>query len=251
MTTLERIQARMKKLQAQAETLIAKRAQSVLDRIRALMEEHGLTTADIDAHSRRGARAGKTATAAPKGRRKAVKAMAGKGKLPAKYRNPETGQTWSGWARPPAWIANVKDRSKFLIDADSVTDAGAVQQAATAEKKTVAKKAAPPRKSASVQAAAKVPASKAGAKAGAVGGAKPAARTVASKKQPRTAGAASAKSAAKKATAEAARKPPRKSAAGAGVNDGRAQAVPPAPDANTTTIPATQPLPPASTSPAA
>ncbi|MBS1943305.1 MAG: H-NS histone family protein [Bacteroidetes bacterium] len=31
-----------------------------------------------------------------------------------KYRNPETGQTWSGRGKPPAWIAN-KDRAQFAI----------------------------------------------------------------------------------------------------------------------------------------
>ncbi|SOE64271.1 H-NS histone family protein [Caballeronia arationis] len=28
--------------------------------------------------------------------------------------NPKTGETWSGHARPPAWIRDVKDRTKFL-----------------------------------------------------------------------------------------------------------------------------------------
>src|SRR5258708_24851337 len=51
MPTLEQIQAKLEKLQVQAEALIAKRAQSVLNDIRKLMDEHGLTTADIDAHS--------------------------------------------------------------------------------------------------------------------------------------------------------------------------------------------------------
>jgi DNA-binding protein H-NS len=30
--------------------------------------------------------------------------------------NPKTGETWSGHARPPAWIKDVKDRTKFLLD---------------------------------------------------------------------------------------------------------------------------------------
>jgi DNA-binding protein H-NS len=37
-----------------------------------------------------------------------------KSKLPAKYRHPKTGETWSGHGRPPAWIENVKNRSRFL-----------------------------------------------------------------------------------------------------------------------------------------
>ena len=101
MPTLEQIQVKMKKLQAQAEGLIAKRAQAVLNDIRALMETHGLTTADIDAHGsvkkRVGRPAGKTSAVA--GKRKATGQAAAKGKLPAKYRNPKTGETWSGLAR--------------------------------------------------------------------------------------------------------------------------------------------------------
>jgi DNA-binding protein H-NS len=39
----------------------------------------------------------------------------GKLKLPPKYRDPVSGATWSGHARPPAWIKDAKDRSVFLI----------------------------------------------------------------------------------------------------------------------------------------
>jgi DNA-binding protein H-NS len=52
MATLEQIQARMKKLQAQAEALLAKRAQAAVDQIRELMIKHGLTTADIEARAK-------------------------------------------------------------------------------------------------------------------------------------------------------------------------------------------------------
>ncbi|HYS65230.1 MAG TPA: H-NS histone family protein [Paraburkholderia sp.] len=34
----------------------------------------------------------------------------------AKYRNPKTGETWSGRGRSPAWLAG-KNRERFLIDA--------------------------------------------------------------------------------------------------------------------------------------
>jgi DNA-binding protein H-NS len=133
MPTLEQIQAKLKKLQAQAEVMIAKRAQSVLDDIRKLMEKHGLTAADIEAHSStkkpRGRPAGKTSK--PKANVKA----AAKSKLPAKYRNPKTGETWSGWARPPLWIKDVKDRTKFLIDAHSSTQAVVASAKKTARKK--------------------------------------------------------------------------------------------------------------------
>lgn len=134
------LKTKLKKLQSQAETLIADSAQSVLDDIRAMMEKHGLTTADLDAHARKPKRAPKPVVTlpAPAGRREAVKKLANKGKLPAKYRNPKTGETWSGWARPPAWIANVKDRSRFLIDVDGNEIAGKPKAAAKTAKKTTA-----------------------------------------------------------------------------------------------------------------
>lgn len=142
MPTLEQIQAKLKKLQAQAEAMIAKRAQSVLDDIRKLMEQHGLTTADIESHSStkkpRGRPAGKTSKLGVKAK------AAAKPKLPAKYRNPKTGETWSGWARPPLWIKDVKDRTKFLIDGHSESHAvaaSATKPASKKAKKVTAKKA--------------------------------------------------------------------------------------------------------------
>lgn len=106
MATLEQIQARLKKLQAQADAIVAEQSSAVLDTIRGLMEKHGLTTADIDAHvesKNRGPKAG-------------AKVGVKTAKSVAKYRDPKSGVTWSGRGRAPRWIANVKDRSKFLVD---------------------------------------------------------------------------------------------------------------------------------------
>ncbi|BAN25429.1 H-NS family nucleoid-associated regulatory protein [Caballeronia insecticola] len=54
--------------------------------------------------------------------RAAVKGKAqGKGKgqprgpQPALYRDPQSGATWSGRGRAPAWLASVEDRTPFLI----------------------------------------------------------------------------------------------------------------------------------------
>lgn len=44
-------------------------------------------------------------------------APAEKRKAPAKYRDPATGSEWSGRGKPPNWIKDAPDRSKFLIDA--------------------------------------------------------------------------------------------------------------------------------------
>lgn len=123
MTTLEQIHIKMRKLQVQADALIAKNAQSILNDIHALMAQHGITIADIDAHAgttrRRGRPVGSKAKAKVTVKVKAQARSTTTPKLPAKYRDPRTGQTWSGWARPPAWIKDVKDRSKFLIAVES------------------------------------------------------------------------------------------------------------------------------------
>ncbi|MBC8753004.1 H-NS family nucleoid-associated regulatory protein, partial [Paraburkholderia podalyriae] len=59
----------------------------------------------------------------------------------AKYQDPKTGATWSGHGRAPGWIANAKDRSKFLIEggADAVVAAGvaSAKKARTAGKKAL------------------------------------------------------------------------------------------------------------------
>jgi DNA-binding protein H-NS len=38
-------------------------------------------------------------------------------KAPAKYRDPATGKEWSGRGKPPNWIKESLDRSRFLVKA--------------------------------------------------------------------------------------------------------------------------------------
>ncbi|MGX7006045.1 H-NS histone family protein [Caballeronia sp. KNU42] len=137
MPTLEQIKEKMKKLQEQAEKLIAKRAQSVLADIRKLMDQHGLTTADIAAHSAEKKQRGRPAVSrsAATATLKVTGHSAVAGVKAPKYRHPKTGATWTGHGRAPAWIADAKDRSKFLIDG---TDMGAVNKTKTADKKVTA-----------------------------------------------------------------------------------------------------------------
>lgn len=63
-----------------------------------------------------------------------------RGPQPALYRDPTSGATWSGRGRAPIWLANVKDRSKFLIaggaEATVAATAGTVSKANAAVKKT-------------------------------------------------------------------------------------------------------------------
>ena len=94
-----------KELKAQAEALLkqaeaARRAEiaGVVAEIQARMKEYGITLDDL------------------KGGARKSKASAG---VAAKYRNPATGESWSGRGRAPRWLAEemAKGRSKdeFLI----------------------------------------------------------------------------------------------------------------------------------------
>lgn len=136
MATLEQIQAKLKKLQAQAEMILAKKAQTAVDRIRALMLEHGLTTADIEAKAKV-TRDGKTLRKGALSKEKVVAGVKAKGA--PKYQDPTKGATWSGHGRAPAWIADAKDRTKFLIASVADTTA-AVSEAPTGKTKAAAKK---------------------------------------------------------------------------------------------------------------
>jgi DNA-binding protein H-NS len=107
MTTLESLQAKIQKLQAQAEALAAKKSSAIIEKIKNLMAEHGLTTADIDSHVGGKKRGPKPGAKAPS--------------QVANYRDPKTGATWSGRGRAPRWIASAKNRDKFLVDGGSAT----------------------------------------------------------------------------------------------------------------------------------
>ncbi|MBT2790143.1 H-NS histone family protein [Paraburkholderia strydomiana] len=122
MATLESLQAKIQKLQAQAEELAAKKSSAVIDKIKNLMAEHGLTTTDIDAHA-----GGKK-----RGPKSSTKATAKSSASAAKYRDPKTGATWSGHGRAPCWIASAKDRSKLLVEGNAVSSAPAAKKAAKA-----------------------------------------------------------------------------------------------------------------------
>jgi DNA-binding protein H-NS len=123
MATLEAIQARIQKLQVQADSLRKKSMQSVIAKIHDLMLKNELTLEDIGNPTARTSKVTKAVKA-----KKASVATTAKGKLPAKYMNPKTGETWSGHARPPAWIKDVKDRSKFLINQDEAASAPATKR---------------------------------------------------------------------------------------------------------------------------
>ena len=69
--------------------------------IKSLMAEHGLTLADLG---------GKAPAAAPSG------ASRKGGKVPAKYRDPDTGTTWSGRGLQPNWLKSALASGRKLSD---------------------------------------------------------------------------------------------------------------------------------------
>jgi len=73
---------------------------SAVQKVRELVAQHGLTVQDVFP--------GRSSRAAGKGAAKST------GKVAAKYRDPATGQTWTGRGKAPKWIDG-QDRSRFLI----------------------------------------------------------------------------------------------------------------------------------------
>ncbi|WP_348635832.1 H-NS histone family protein [Cupriavidus sp. AcVe19-1a] len=93
--------AQLASVNAQLEQLRATEVPKVVEEIRQWMQEYDLNIEDI---------AGKPSV------EPAARAVPSKTKAapPPRYRNPKTGQTWSGRGRAPAWIG--KKRERFLID---------------------------------------------------------------------------------------------------------------------------------------
>jgi len=93
MTAYKELLAQKAELEAQIAAAQAEAKAKAVTEARALIQEHGLTAADVF----------------PQGKGKA------KGSVGApKYRDPATGATWTGRGKPPNWIKD-KDRAEFLI----------------------------------------------------------------------------------------------------------------------------------------
>lgn len=93
MTDYKTLLARKAELDAQIAQAQAERKAEGIAAARALIQEHGLTAADV------------------------FPAAKAKGSVGApKYRDPATGVTWTGRGKPPNWIVG-KDRAPFLVSA--------------------------------------------------------------------------------------------------------------------------------------
>ena len=93
MSEYQNLLARKAELEAQIAQAQAEAKAQAVAQARALIAEHGLTSADV--FPAQGKKA-KGSVGAPK------------------YRDPATGATWTGRGKPPNWI-NGKDRDQFLV----------------------------------------------------------------------------------------------------------------------------------------
>lgn len=99
MTTYKELQDQIAKLQAEAEQVRKSEIANVIADIKARMAEFGIGVEDLGM-------TGKT-----KGRRKSTASVS-----VAKYRNPATGETWTGKGRRPNWIVEAEQQGKSASD---------------------------------------------------------------------------------------------------------------------------------------
>jgi DNA-binding protein H-NS len=83
---------------------------AVVKQINALIEQYGLTPQELRFPRRSTATEDAAVSAKPAARKKAKTAAS---TVAPKYRNPETGDTWSGRGRAPKWV--VGDKDDYLI----------------------------------------------------------------------------------------------------------------------------------------
>jgi len=107
--TLGQLLARRNALDKQIQDLQSSAKAEAIAKVRDIMAEAGLTAADL----------GLAAPAATAIQHKSTPAKERPSKVPAKYRNPATGETWSGRGLKPKWLAQAlaegKSLEEFLI----------------------------------------------------------------------------------------------------------------------------------------
>lgn len=151
MSKLSTIRKQIAALEAQAARIAKEEMDSAIGKVKSLMSDFGLTMEHLTQSV-----TGKVATKKPKAA--ARKATARKTASAAKYADPTTGKTWSGFGRAPGWIAGTKNRDAFLVNrSEASTEASApVASKKKAPAKKVAKAAAAPEKKAAKSVAKKI-----------------------------------------------------------------------------------------------
>lgn len=97
MSSYKELLAQRERLEKQIEEAKAKEYAAVITEIKQKMMDYGISPSDLGF-----------------GRGKIGKTRARAGVAP-KYRDPASGNTWSGRGKPPKWIAG-KNRDQFLIE---------------------------------------------------------------------------------------------------------------------------------------
>ena len=112
-TLQAKIQKEIEKLRKQAQSLQSKRRKPVIQSIVRSMKDYDITIDEITAAL------GKSPAKAKSSVAKSKPAGAARKSVPAKYRNPATGDTWTGRGKAPRWVvdaeASGQSRDQFLI----------------------------------------------------------------------------------------------------------------------------------------
>ncbi|CAH2803797.1 MAG: DNA-binding protein H-NS [uncultured Caballeronia sp.] len=99
MPSYKELLAQRENLERQIEEAKSREYAEVLNEIKQKMADYGITLAELA-----GGRGGKNL-------KNATRSRAG---VAPKYRDPDSGSTWSGRGKPPKWIAG-QERDNFLI----------------------------------------------------------------------------------------------------------------------------------------
>lgn len=133
MSKLATLQKQIAALEAQAERVAKAEMSSAIAKIKDIMSEFNLTIEHL------------TRAVADKRAAKKAKGTKAKRASVAKYVDPKTGKTWSGFGRAPGWIAGAKNRDTFLVGQSAAADSATKTVAAKAAKAVkAAKKAVKP-----------------------------------------------------------------------------------------------------------
>lgn len=112
-TEQKRIQREIERLKKQAMALEQKQRKPVIDQIVRDMKAHNISVEEIAQAFGKG-RAGRKSASKGSSAPRTVKTVA------PKFKNPDTGETWTGRGRAPRWIVEAEQRGQkrddFLID---------------------------------------------------------------------------------------------------------------------------------------
>ena len=121
MSKLTALKKQIATLQAQAERIAKTEASSAIAKIKEIMAEFNLTIEHLTA----------TVTGKPAAKKTTAKvAPKVKAASVAKYADPKSGKTWSGFGRAPGWIAGARNREAFLVDRSGIKTAEPAVQGA-------------------------------------------------------------------------------------------------------------------------